>query len=178
MAPSWAERYQNQQYSMDDPIVMAACRMTSALTLSEVAGSSRMGAAILADNRAHGLFDGLVTPIRAGYDEMGLILMGADHLLELADHEHFLLQSMCEAHATAGLALLPERARPPTLTRRETECLRWGTVGRSDPQIGMILSVSPNTVHAHVPEVGPFTIISVWRNGRPALARQARRLMK
>lgn len=143
------------------PIAIASCRMISALTLSEIASSSRTSAAILADSRAHGLFDGLVTPIRAGYDKVGLVLMGADHLLELADHERFLLQSMCEAYATAGLALLPERARPPTLTRRETECLRWGAVGRSDPQIGIILSVSPNTVHAHVPEVRPFTIISV-----------------
>jgi hypothetical protein len=32
----------------------------------------------------HGLFDGLCAPIRAGYDEVGFVLLGADHLLEPA----------------------------------------------------------------------------------------------
>jgi len=148
--PGWAEQYQNRQYSADDPVVMAACRMTGGFTLNEVAAPSRVGAAILQDSRAHGLFDGFVAPIRTGYDDVGMVLLGADHLLELADYERFLLQGMCEAYARAGLALLPEQVPPPALTRREIECLKWVAVGRSDPQIGMILGLSPNTIHAHV----------------------------
>jgi LuxR family quorum sensing-dependent transcriptional regulator len=149
-APGWAERYQSQQYSIDDPVVAAACRLTGAFTLGEVTGPSREGAAILADSRKHGLFDGLVTPIRAEYDEVGFVLLGTDHQLDLADYERFLLQGICETYARAGLALTPRPAVPQPLTRRESECLRWVAVGRSDPQIGMILGLSPNTVHAHV----------------------------
>ena len=149
-APGWAERYQNKHYSIDDPVVVATCRATGAFTLNEVAAYSREGAPILADFRMYGLFDGLCVPIRAGYDELGFVLLGADHLLEPTDYERFLLQGMCEAYARAGLALLPMRSDPPKLTRRETECLRWVAVGRSDPQIGMILGLSPNTVHAHI----------------------------
>ena len=149
--PGWAERYQTEQYSIDDPVVLAACHMTSAFTLNEVAGPSRAGASILADSRMHGLFDGFCAPIRAGYDEVGFVLLGTDHPLELTDYERFLLQGMCDAYARAGLALLfSGHADPPSLTRREIECLRWVAVGRSDPQIGMILGLSPNTVHAHV----------------------------
>lgn len=48
------------------------------------------------------------------------------------------------------MALLPRHPDPSPLTRREAECLRWVAAGRSDPQIGMILGLSPNTVHAHV----------------------------
>jgi DNA-binding CsgD family transcriptional regulator len=149
-APGWAERYQNKHYSIDDPVVVATCRATGAFTLNEVAAPSREGAPILADFRMYGLLDGLCAPIRAGYDEVGFVLLGADHLLKPSDYERFLLQGMCEAYARAGLALLPIRADPPSLTRRETECLRWVAAGRSDPQIGMILGLSPNTVHAHV----------------------------
>jgi DNA-binding CsgD family transcriptional regulator len=148
--PGWAERYQSQQYSINDPVVTAVCRSTGAFTLDEVAGPSRAGAPILEDSRIHGLFDGLCAPIRAGYDEVGFVLLGADHLLQPSDYERFLSQGMCEAYARAGLALLPVRADPPSLTRRETECLRWVAAGRSDPQIGMILGLSSNTVHAHV----------------------------
>lgn len=149
--PGWAERYQAKQYAIDDPVVMAACRLTSAFTLSEVAGPSRAGAPILADSRIHGLFDGFCAPIRAGYDEVGFVMLGSDHLLELTDYERFLLQGMCEGYARAGLTLLlPEHGEPPSLTRRETECLKWVAAGRSDPQIGMVLGLSPNTVHGHV----------------------------
>ena len=98
----------------------------------------------------HGLFDGLCAPIRAGYDEVGFVLLGADHLLEPSDYERFLLQGMCEAYARTGLALLPMRADPPPLTQQETESFRWVAAGRSDPQIDMILGLSSDTVHAHV----------------------------
>src|SRR5436305_1831431 len=93
--PGWAERYQAQHYAIDDPVVMAACRMTGPFTLNEVAGSSRTGAPILADARRHGLFDGLCAPIRAGYDEMGLVLLVTDPLLNLPDYERFLVQGIC-----------------------------------------------------------------------------------
>lgn len=149
-APGWAERYQSQQYAIEDPVVTAACRTTGAFTLNEVAAPSPAGAPILADCRTHGLFDGLITPIRSGYDEVGFVLLGTDHLLDLADYERFLLHGICATYARAGLALLPVRPAPQSLTRREIECLRWVAVGRSDPQIGMILGLSPNTVHAHV----------------------------
>jgi LuxR family quorum sensing-dependent transcriptional regulator len=148
--PGWAERYQAKQYCLIDPVVTASCRSTGAFTLHEVAAASRLGAAILADGRMHGLFDGLCAPIRAGYDEVGFVLLGADHLLNPTDYERFLMQGMSEAYARAGLALLPLPPEPPRLTRRETECLKWVSAGRSDPQIGMILGLSPNTVHAHV----------------------------
>lgn len=149
-APGWAERYQAAGYSIEDPVVTTVCHSTGAFTLNEVAGPSREGAPILADYRTYGLLDGVVAPIRAGYDEVGFVLLGADRLLTLDDYQRFLLQGICEAYAKAGLALLPGQSAPPTLSRRETECLRWVAAGRSDPQVGLILGLSPNTVHAHI----------------------------
>lgn len=149
-SPGWSERYQSKHYSALDPVVTAACRSTGAFTLDEVEGPSREGAPILADSRSMGLYDGFVTPVRAGFDELGFVLLGCGHLLKPGDYERLLLQAMCEAYGRAGLALLPRHPDPPPLTRRETECLRWVAAGRSDPQIGMILGLSPNTVHAHV----------------------------
>ena len=149
-ASGWAYRYQTKQYSIPDLVVAAIYRSSSAFTLDEVAGPTGARAPILQDSRNYGLFDGLCAPIRAGYDEVGFVLLGANHLLKLSDYERFLLQGMCGAYARAGLALLSIRVDPPSLTRRETECLRWVAVGRSDPQIGMILGISSNTVHAHV----------------------------
>jgi LuxR family transcriptional regulator, quorum-sensing system regulator BjaR1 len=148
--PGWAERYQSERYFIDDPVVTDSCRRTGAFTLADVAGPSRRGAQILADSRKYGLYDGFVTPIRSGFDEVGLVLVGTDRRLALNDYERFLLQGMCETYARAGLALLAPSAVRPSLSRRESECLRWVAVGRSDAQIGMILGLSPNTVHAHI----------------------------
>ena len=106
----WSERYQTKRYSINDPVFITSCRSTGAFTLEEVAGPSRDGALILADSRSHGLFDGLVAPFRASYDEVGFVLLGTENQVNLHDYERFLLQGMCETYARSGMALLPVRA--------------------------------------------------------------------
>lgn len=148
--PGWAERYQKQRHWVEDPVVMQVCHSTAAFTLTEVAGKSAKGSAILTESRTLGLFDGFVAPIRANYDEVGFVLLCAPATVGFEDRERFLLQGMCETYARAGLTHLASPALPQPLTPREIECLNWVAVGRSDPQIGMVLGLSPNTVHAHV----------------------------
>lgn len=38
----------------------------------------------------------------------------------------------------------------PALSAREVDCLHWASAGKSNPEIGIILEVSPNTVHFHL----------------------------
>jgi len=146
----WGERYQARKYADVDPVIVATCKSSAAFTLEEVSGKSRDGAPILADARSFGLFDGLVAPVRGGYDDLGCVLIGSERAVKADSYDRFLLQGMCDAYGRAGLALLESRVDRPPLTDREHQCLRWVAAGRSDPQIGMILGLSPNTVHAHV----------------------------
>ncbi len=148
--PGWSERYQQQRFWVDDPVVAQCCRSTAAFTLIEVAGRTDKGILILSESRALGLFDGFVSPIRAGYDEVGFVLLSSATSIEPSDRERFLIHGMCETYARAGLALVPAEPEPRALTRREVECLNWVAVGRSDQQISMILGLSANTVHGHV----------------------------
>lgn len=60
--------------------VMAICWMTGAFALNEIVASSCIGATILKNNRAHRLIDGFVAPTCADYDEVGIVVIGADHL--------------------------------------------------------------------------------------------------
>ncbi|WP_188238138.1 helix-turn-helix transcriptional regulator [Sphingopyxis sp. LK2115] len=39
---------------------------------------------------------------------------------------------------------------PQTLTRREVQCLRWAAAGKTDAEIGIILSLSVSTVRFHL----------------------------
>lgn len=38
----------------------------------------------------------------------------------------------------------------PSLSGREVDCLHWASAGKSNPEIGVILDVSPDTVHFHL----------------------------
>lgn len=41
---------------------------------------------------------------------------------------------------------------PPSLTRRQRECLTWVEQGKSSSDIGVILGLSPETINEHVGE--------------------------
>jgi DNA-binding CsgD family transcriptional regulator len=43
-----------------------------------------------------------------------------------------------------------ERIAPSNLSARQTECLSWVAQGKTDPEIGIILGVSPRTVRFHL----------------------------
>jgi DNA-binding CsgD family transcriptional regulator len=46
-----------------------------------------------------------------------------------------------------------DRAREPGLTAREAEVLHWISEGKSNPEIAMLLRISPRTVHKHVEHI-------------------------
>jgi DNA-binding CsgD family transcriptional regulator len=62
--------------------------------------------------------------------------------LPQSNERAFLILTECEP-----LALSVPRLR---LTKRETEVLSWIVEGKSNPEIGIILGTSPNTVRKHV----------------------------
>ncbi|MBI1211936.1 MAG: hypothetical protein GC190_10770 [Alphaproteobacteria bacterium] len=43
-----------------------------------------------------------------------------------------------------------QSANSSNLSARQTECLRWVALGKTDPEIGIILGVSPRTVRFHL----------------------------
>jgi hypothetical protein len=99
-SPGWAERYQTKQYSIGDPVVTAVCRMTGAFTLNEVAAPSPAALQFLQIVERTACSTASSPPIRSGYDEVGFVLLGSDHLLDLVDYERFLLQ-VCARHTPA-----------------------------------------------------------------------------
>lgn len=46
-----------------------------------------------------------------------------------------------------------ESPEPPSLSRRETECLEWVSRGKSSSDIGAILGLSPRTVDSYLEKV-------------------------
>jgi DNA-binding CsgD family transcriptional regulator len=78
--------------------------------------------------------------------------LGVSHFANSAQSQHsghglaFLTHERCRA-----LSKIPVVAAPKaTLSSRELECLRWVGAGKTDWEIGKIVSLSPTTVKSHV----------------------------
>ena len=68
---------------------------------------------------------------------------------EQAGHLHNLAVKLVATHNEARGR--PRNATvPQTLTRREVQCLRWAAAGKTDGEIGIILSLSVSTVRFHL----------------------------
>lgn len=65
-------------------------------------------------------------------------------LLQIAVHLAFKRAIQLDTEPVA------EPANPSNLSARQMECLRWVAMGKTDPEIGIILGVSPRTVRFHL----------------------------
>ena len=66
-----------------------------------------------------------------------------------AGHLHNLAVQLVATHNEAR-GRPRNAAVPQTLTRREVQCLRWAAAGKTDGEIGIILSLSVSTVRFHL----------------------------
>lgn len=102
------------------------------------------------DNEAAGVHAGLTIPDRSAGDFKMITLCGANDDLDPRDRAalHFAgLEALSRMHE---LGVRPQQATLPALTQRERECLQWIAEGKSDWEIGCILSISEKTVNTHV----------------------------
>jgi LuxR family transcriptional regulator, quorum-sensing system regulator CciR len=63
------------------------------------------------------------------------------------------LGQLCRAFITSYTRVMDDPARLPVgvaLSRREVECLRWAAVGKTDLEIGLIISRSRATIRFHI----------------------------
>jgi DNA-binding CsgD family transcriptional regulator len=152
---AWAAFSDQQKVGVRSPALIAARRSLSSFTFVEV--FDRLGSdqrEIWHAVRAWGWQNGFVVPVHGpgGYfsyvsiasPERDLNLSSANRaeiqLLALLAHQR--------CHELEGRAA-PDDPRK-ALSDRELECMRWVAAGKTDWEIGMILSISATTVKFHV----------------------------
>jgi len=95
--------------------------------------------------------DGFTIPIRFDETLDGIVMFGGlkpdtsplvRSLLHLLAH--------CAFKRARELNETPVRRKKGSLTNRELECLRWTAQGKTDSEIGIILSISARTARFHV----------------------------
>jgi DNA-binding CsgD family transcriptional regulator len=101
-----------------------------------------------------GLNNGVGIPIRGRASTIAGVGLASAERAD-ATHPHLdILNAFCTQFYVAFKRLnalaTPENGEPAHLSPREREVLTWMATGKTDDEIGMILSISRNTVDSHV----------------------------
>lgn len=139
----WVEHWIKHALIISDPIARMAYSQHASFKWSEAFRRQAF------DNRAQRLFrelgfsEGLAIPVRTGAGPMGCVSLGCDRF-DLTSREQAALE-LAATHCFVRVDNLLGAASPAEeaeLTRRETEILHFVAAGKSNWEIGAILSIS------------------------------------
>jgi len=150
----WREIYESRGFARDDPIPLLAWlnwrpfNMREAFDDCEKTEKRRAFEKWVSDL---GVVEVFAVPLHFPGSDVGLCVSVASRTFD-RPAERLALQ-FASSHLLVRCHEL-FRARPALvkcpLSARELECMRWVLEGKSDTDIGQILSISPMTVHYHI----------------------------
>ena len=151
--PGWRERYSQQSYHRRDPIILHAAFLRRPYTWAEAAAHPRYSKAqkcIVEERREFSIAGGFTTPVV--WRNSTAIASFSGENANLAAQERLMLHAASVFALSRIFALSsPGDIRDVApLSRRERECLEWAAAGKSDREIGEILSLSEKTVSTYM----------------------------
>jgi DNA-binding CsgD family transcriptional regulator len=153
----WAELSDQKGYAANSPIVAAARSRLSSFTWLDTKSARRWTAAeqVVMDSAfAWGWCDGFVLPVHGPGGYFATVSMATSHPdLDQGPEQRLRLRMIAMMAHERSLALAnldPPENQYETMSARELECLRWVADGKTDWEIGLILSISAATVKFHV----------------------------
>lgn len=176
--PTWVSRYLAEGFAHTDPGIELLFTSSVPFTWDDLKAKARdrRQLHVFDAAREEGMQDGLLVPVHGAYgDVMGVTLV-SDRRLSLDKSEVTVLAALATLYAAQGQTsydLVDDVDDRPPLTRRERECLVWASRGKSDWEIGKILSISMRTVDVHVTNAKrklnaanrAQAVIEAWRRG-------------
>jgi LuxR family quorum sensing-dependent transcriptional regulator len=154
--PEWRQRYFEKNYFLDDPAALHMERSLDPYTWGDVLDCPDYTTSqrrIIHEASEFGMHAGLVVPL-VGHGTRAAIIELAGPNPDLGTREKAKLRlASLSAHSRLQSIWKPRRRSLPQLSHREREVLQWAAVGKSDWEIGEILSISEKTVNAHIENV-------------------------
>lgn len=151
---SWSQEYVRRGYVQHDPAVRMLQAHARPFAWSEALDQFRTPEAERVMDACHeftGCREGFVVPVR---DADGAVLTGtfAGHRIDLAPDMRAALHLAGHYFALRGREIVerPDHVAASPLSARQVDCLRWVQAGKTDAEIGLLLGVSPRTVHNHL----------------------------
>ena len=153
---AWKAHYASRELHLRDPTLLRVSRSIAPVDWSRLAADPDHRA-IAGEGRAFGIPErGLTLPVRGPFGDVGLLSVSAR--ASERDWSGMMAEALPRLQSLAvtlhdrvmGLHPLTHRLTPPTLSGREVEVLQWIAAGRSQADVGDILSISSRTVEVHL----------------------------
>ena len=151
----WLERYVARNYVDHDPVVSHMKQLQAPFQWREASqGTSidKSSGEVMGDAGVFKLRDGLAFPLITLDGQIVMVSLGGE-AVELSAAE-FGQVSLVSTYAVGRAMQLHTMASKTIdhieLTPRERECLQWVAAGKTDWEIGQILTISEQTAHGYV----------------------------
>jgi len=155
---AWQERYFARDYVRHDPAVLHMQNTHYPFLWSDVLARPEYAKSqqrIVREASEFKMREGFVVPLPSMWSGAAVITVAGEHV-DMSQRDRQQLH-MAAIYTHARIRSLSAEKRKamilPPLTPRERECLQWAAVGKSDYDIGVILSVSDKTVNAFLERV-------------------------
>jgi DNA-binding CsgD family transcriptional regulator len=154
---SWAKLSDQKDFATKSPVVAAARGRMMPFTWLDIQRekkATRSEQEVWDNARAFGWRNGFVLPVHGPRGYYATVSMAStEQDLDLGAEQRLRLRivAMLAHERCRALTEIVSAAGPRELmSARELECLRWVAAGKTDWEIGMILSISAATVKFHV----------------------------
>lgn len=152
----WAELFIERKYYRDDPALLACQRINTAFPWTDIPkliSLARRHLRILGEAQRHGLTTGFTLPVGVVGEPHGCCSFASD-ATELPSRWYCRAATLIGADAFREARRLhgfPGHAkRLPQLSDRKLECLELLAIGKTDPEIALILGLRPSTVRSYM----------------------------
>lgn len=150
----FADALDRAGHGPNNPLVQRALTRLEPLAVNEIWAAplnDRQKRALAFISMSLNVRDGFTIPIRLDETLDGIVMFGGAEPDTSPLVRSFLhLLAHCAFKRAHELTGAPPRKKKGALTARELECLRWTARGKTDAEIGVILSISARTARFHV----------------------------
>lgn len=149
---AWLSRYSEAGYLHTDPTIQHGLNSQAPIVWADNVFSSASN--LWDEAQSFGLRVGWAKSCITGNGVAGMLSLARSHealsSAELASKESRLCWLSTVTHLSFSQLIIPQLRERISLTRRETEVLKWTADGKTSADIADILSVSVNTVNFHI----------------------------
>lgn len=152
----WADIFVERQYYREDPALLASQRTNTAFAWTQMPRLLQLTPRqhlILGEAQRHGLSNGFCLPVGVMGEPHGCCSFALDRS-ELPSRWHCRAAALIGAEAFREARRLhgyPGRAKQlPRLSDRKLECLELLAIGKTDPEIAIILGLKESTVRSYM----------------------------
>jgi LuxR family transcriptional regulator, quorum-sensing system regulator BjaR1 len=153
MPDGWSRNYHEQGYAAADPLtsrLLAQTRPVPWTAHDWDHGATPLQQRWRDDNIAAEIHGGLAIPDRSSGILKVISLGGRNDDLHPLDRASLHFAGIEALNRMYELGVRPSERMGPPLSKRERECLKWIAAGKTDWEIGGILSLSEKTVNIYV----------------------------